>query len=102
EGRPRRIGDALGRVAARKARVALLRIRDDAFDMLRRVDDRLEGLTELAALAEAAGDTPLVWEVMLRRAAALRLDGQCDRAAELARTVRKRAAEKDDNATEPA
>ena len=49
---------------------------------------------------QAAGDTPLVWEVMLRRAAALRLDGQCDRAIDLARTVRKRAAEKDDKPTE--
>jgi DNA-binding CsgD family transcriptional regulator/tetratricopeptide (TPR) repeat protein len=96
----RLIDEALAVVSARLDRVALLRIRDDAFDMLRRVDDRLEGLTELAALAEAAGDTPLIWEVMLRRAAALRLDGQCDRAADLARTVRGRAAEKDDKRIE--
>ena len=30
----------------------------------------------------------------------MRLDGQCDRAIDLARTVRKRAAEKDDKPTE--
>ncbi len=89
----RLIEDALGVVSARQERVALLRIRDDAFDMLRRVGDRLEGLTELAALAEAARDLDLESEVKLRRAAALRLDDQPDRAADLAREVRRMAVE---------
>ncbi len=54
-------------------RVALLSLRDDALDMLREPAQRLEDLAELAALAEALGDSHLELEVMLRRAAALRL-----------------------------
>ena len=62
-------------------RVTLLSLRDDAMDMLRRPHDRLEGLAELAALADALGDPHLELDVMLRRAAALRLAGEEDRAA---------------------
>src|SRR5439155_17245867 len=50
-----------------KDRVALLSLRDDAMDMLRRPQERLEALAELAALADALGDPHLELEVMLRR-----------------------------------
>lgn len=86
--------------AGAQARVGLLRLRDDALGMLRRPAQRLEGLTELSALAEAMGDTALELEVMLRRAAALRLSEEHDVAAGLARRVRERAAELGDPVTE--
>ena len=92
----RLVDEALPVIATRAERVSLLRARDDALDMLSRPADRLEGLSELAALAEAAGEEGLELEVTLRRAAALRLDGQHDRAAELATSVRARAAEAGD------
>ena len=72
--------------------MALLRLRDDAYNAQRRSEDRLEGLTELAALADAANDAALEREVLLRRASALRLDDQPDRAALLAKNVRQRSA----------
>ena len=53
-------------------RVELLEARDRALDMLRRPDDRMQGLAELAALAEALGDSRLGLDVRLRRAAAMR------------------------------
>ena len=81
-------------------RVTLLSLRDDALDMLRRPQDRLEALSELAALADALGDPHLELEVMLRRAAALRLAGEDDRAAAMARRVGELAAERDDGAAE--
>jgi tetratricopeptide (TPR) repeat protein/DNA-binding CsgD family transcriptional regulator len=81
-------------------RLALLQARDQALDMLRRSGDRLEGLAELAALAEALGDERLEMDVQLRRAAALRLSDEWDQAAELARGVRQRAGESDDRQTE--
>jgi DNA-binding CsgD family transcriptional regulator/tetratricopeptide (TPR) repeat protein len=68
--------------------------------MLRRPADRLEGLAELAALAEALGDSHLELDVKLRRAAALRVAGDDDGAAELARSVRSVAAERGDRQAE--
>jgi len=82
--------------SAPQDRVRLLRLRDDALDMVRRPTQRLEGLAELAALAEALGDSHLELEVMLRRSAALRLSQEHDRAAELAHRVRQLAAEQGD------
>jgi DNA-binding NarL/FixJ family response regulator len=81
-------------------RLALLQARDQALDMLRRSGDRLEGLAELAALAEALGDEKLEMDVQLRRAAALRLSDEWDQAAGLARSVRRRAGEREDRQTE--
>ena len=83
-----------------QSRVELLRLRDDALGMLRRPAQRLEGLTELSALAEALGEMELELEILLRRAAALRLAGDHDIAAGLARRVRERAEELGDAATE--
>jgi len=72
-------------------RIALLRLRDDALDMLRRPTQRLEGLSELAALADALGDSHLALDVMLRRGAALRLSQEHEQAAEIVRRVRRLA-----------
>jgi DNA-binding CsgD family transcriptional regulator len=86
--------------SAPQDRVALLRLRDDALDMLRRPTQRLEGLAELAALADALGDSHLTLDVLLRRAAAFRLSQEHDQAATLARRVRTLAAEAGDNQAE--
>ncbi len=87
---------ALPQAATPQERLGLLTARDDALAMLRRPGDRLEGLSELAALTEALGDPHLDLDVTLRRAAALRLSQQEDRAAELATRVRALAVERGD------
>ena len=56
--------------------------------------------TELAALAEAMRDPAIELDVQLRRASALRMSHDEDAAAELARRVRARAADRGDAATE--
>jgi DNA-binding CsgD family transcriptional regulator/tetratricopeptide (TPR) repeat protein len=89
----RLVDQALPVVSAPADRRVLLLTRDDAYALLRRPDDRVQGLAELASLAEALGDRPLELDVMLRRAAALRMADDVDSAAELARRVRTRAAE---------
>jgi DNA-binding CsgD family transcriptional regulator/tetratricopeptide (TPR) repeat protein len=94
------VDEALPAASAAQDRVALLTARDDALDMLRRPSDRLEGLAELGALAEALGDSHLELCVKLRRAAALRISGEEDGAAELARGVRTTAAERGDRRAE--
>ena len=87
---------ALPSAASPQERLDLLEARDRAFDMLRRPTDRLEGLAELGALAEALGNSHLELDVRLRRAAALRTAEEYDRAAELAREVRPLAKERGD------
>jgi tetratricopeptide (TPR) repeat protein len=91
---------ALPSAASPQERVDLLEARDRAFDMLRRPTDRLEGLAELSALAEAVGDSHLELDVRLRRAAALRTAEEYDRAAHLAREVRELARERGDRIAE--
>ena len=91
---------ALPQAATPQERLGLLTARDDALAMLRRPGDRLEGLSELAALAEALGDPAVDLDVTLRRSAALRLSQQEDRAAELAARVRTLAAERGDRPSE--
>ncbi len=91
---------ALPQAATPQERLGLLTARDDALEMLRRPGDRLEGLSELAALAEALGDPHVDLDVTLRRAAALRLSQQEDRAAELAERVRALAVERGDRPAE--
>jgi len=68
-------------------RIALLSLRDDALGMLRQSGQRLDGLTELAALASALADHRLELEVSLRRISALRLSEDYDVAADLAGRV---------------
>ena len=91
---------ALPSAASSQERVGLLEARDQALDMLRRPSDRMEGLAELAALAEALGDSALELDVRLRRAAALRTSEEEDRAASLAREVRDLARSRSDTTTE--
>jgi DNA-binding CsgD family transcriptional regulator len=91
---------ALPTAASSKERLDLLEARDRALDMLRRPSDRLEGLAELSALAEALGDSHLELDVRLRRAAALRVAEEEDRAADLARQVRGLAVEGGDREAE--
>ena len=87
---------ALPSASTPEQRVGLLDARDQALDMLRRPGDRMQGLAELAALAEALGDARLGIDVRLRRAAAMRTAEEFDRAAELAREVRDMAVEEGD------
>jgi DNA-binding CsgD family transcriptional regulator/tetratricopeptide (TPR) repeat protein len=77
-------------------RIALLRLQDDALDMLRRPEQRLEGLAELAALSDALRDPHLELEVMRRRAAALRLAGDREAAAKLAHRASELAVSRGD------
>ena len=81
-------------------RVSLLCLRDDALGMLRRQDQRVEGLAELGALAEALADSHLALQVRLRRAAAFRLAHDEDGAAEISRQVRQSAADLGDETAE--
>ena len=94
------VDQALPAASAAHDRVALLTSQDDALGMLRRSADRVEGLAELAALAEALGDSHLELDVKLRRAAALRVSEEEDQAAELALSVREAARERGDRAAE--
>jgi DNA-binding NarL/FixJ family response regulator len=96
----RLVDAALPVVSAPTDRRVLLTCRDDAFAVLRRSSDRLDGLSELGALAEAMHDAGLEIEVQLRRAAALRAGGDEEAAAELARRVRDRAAAAGDRSAE--
>jgi DNA-binding NarL/FixJ family response regulator len=91
---------ALPVVSASADRRILLTTRDDAYAILRRASDRIEGLAELGALAEALRDPSLELDVQLRRAAAFRAARDEDAAAELARRVIARAAELGDKPTE--
>jgi DNA-binding CsgD family transcriptional regulator len=94
------VEQALALVSSPQQRVELLRLRDDALEVLGRSGERLEAIAEFAALAEAVGEDALRLEVNLRRAGALRLDGQFDAAADVARGVRERASAKSDQAQE--
>jgi DNA-binding NarL/FixJ family response regulator len=95
------VDQALPAASTPQDRLALLTARDDALAMLRRAGDRLDGLAELAALAEALGDSHVELDVQLRRAATLRLsEDDVDIAADLARRVRALAAERGDRAGE--
>lgn len=96
----RLVDAALPVVSAAADRRTLLTTRDDAYAALRRSSDRLDGLAELAALAEASRDRALEIDVQLRRAAALRIAHDEDAAAELARRVRERAANDGDKGAE--
>ncbi|MFL5674955.1 MAG: AAA family ATPase [Chloroflexota bacterium] len=96
----RLVDQALPVVSAPADRRTLLVTRDDAYAALRKPGERLDGLTELAALAEAMNDPDIQLDVQLRRASALRMSHDEDAAAELAERVRGRARERGDAATE--
>jgi DNA-binding CsgD family transcriptional regulator len=94
------VGQALSAASSPAERRALLTARDDAYAMARRPVDRLEGLAELAALAEALRDSDFEHEVMLRRCAALRLAHENEAAMELAKRVQTLAATRHERSTE--
>jgi len=96
----RLVDQALPVVSTPADRRVLLTTRDDALAVLRRTNERLDSLTELAALAEAMRDPEIELDVQLRRASALRMSHDEDTAAELARRVRTRAHERGDTETE--
>jgi DNA-binding CsgD family transcriptional regulator len=96
----RLVEQALPVVTTPEDRRTLLTARDDAYAATRRPDERLQGLAELAALAEALRDPALEFDVQLRRAAALRMAHDEDAAAELARRVATRAAARGDSLVE--
>jgi DNA-binding CsgD family transcriptional regulator len=91
---------ALPIVSSPRDRRQLLLTRDDAYAALRRPQERLDGLTELASLAEASRDAGLELEVQLRRVAAFRGSGDNETAAQLARRLRSRATERGDKPME--
>jgi DNA-binding CsgD family transcriptional regulator len=91
---------ALPVVSSPADRRVLLTTRDDAFSALRRTSERIEGLAELGALAEALRDPAVELDVLLRRAAAFRASHDEDAAAELAQRVITRASVLGDQATE--
>ena len=88
------VESALLVATAANDRVRLLRARDDALAMLRRSSERLETLAELGALADALGDRDAALDIQLRRAAALRAEGDHAEAAAIAREARDRANER--------
>ena len=96
----RLVEQALPVVSTPADRRVLLATRDDAFATLRQTSERLDGLTELAALAEAMRDPTIELDVQLRRASALRMNHDEDEAAELARRAVARAADRGDSAME--
>ena len=96
----RLVEQALPVVSTPADRRVLLATRDDAFATLRQTSERLDGLTELAALAEAMRDPTIELDVQLRRASALRMNHDEDEAAELARRAAARAADRGDSAME--
>jgi DNA-binding NarL/FixJ family response regulator len=96
----RLVDAALPVVSTPRDRRVLLTCRDDAFAVLRKSSDRLDGLAELGALAEALHDPALELDVQLRRAAAFRIAHDEEAAAELARGVIERAAALGDEALE--
>jgi DNA-binding NarL/FixJ family response regulator len=91
---------ALAVASSPRDRVSLLCLQDDALGMLRRQDQRAEGLAELGALAEALADAHLELDVRLRRAAAFRLAHDEDGAAEISRQVRESASKQGDETAE--
>ncbi len=95
---------ALPAASTPQDRLQLLLARDDALEMLRRTADRLEGLAEIEALAEALGPDAIEdtkrGDVRLRRAAALCQSDEREQGAALARGVREAAAASGDRALE--
>ncbi|HLF61448.1 MAG TPA: AAA family ATPase [Acidimicrobiia bacterium] len=69
-------------------RIEMLRVKDDALELLDRGMERLANLAEMTALTAAVNSPALDAEVKLRRASAARASEDFDLAADLARTVR--------------
>lgn len=81
-------------------RIEMLRIKDDALDLLDRGMDRVANLAEMSALTGAVASRELEAEVNLRRASAARAIEDYETAIQLASLVRETAVELADNALE--
>jgi class 3 adenylate cyclase/predicted ATPase len=77
-------------------RIAMLRIKDDALQVLDRGAERIANLAEMSALTGAVASPDLATEVKLRRASASRLVEEFESAVELATEVRELAIAQDD------
>lgn len=74
-------------------RIEMLRVKDDALDLLDRGMDRIANLAEMSALTGAVPSPELEAEVKLRRASASRSIQDYEAAVDLATAVRERAVE---------
>ena len=81
-------------------RISMLRVKDDALDMLDRGTARIANLAEMSAMTGAVGSPELEIEVKLRRASASRATEDHDSAVELASVVRDTAVEMGDKSLE--
>lgn len=77
-------------------RIAMLRVKDDALDVLDRGMDRIANLAEMTALTGAVASPDLETEVRLRRASASRAIEDYEAAAALATALRSTAVERGD------
>jgi tetratricopeptide (TPR) repeat protein len=81
-------------------RIEMLRVKDDALQVLERGGDRLANLAEMTALTAAVMSPTLDAEVRLRRASAARANQDFDMAAELAEGVCEGAEQSGDRSLE--
>lgn len=81
-------------------RIEMLRIKDDALELLDRGSDRVANLAEMIALTGAVASSDLQAEVNLRRASAARSIEDYETAVELASEVRATALELNDDELE--
>lgn len=78
----------------------MLRVKDDALDVLDRGMDRIANLAEMTALSGAVNSPELDAEVRLRRASAARSTEEFDTAADLATSVRESSSARSDRELE--
>lgn len=88
------IDSALPAASSAEDRVELLRLKDDALELLERGAERMANLSELNALTGAVDDPNLGMEVKLRRSSAARMNRDFETAMDLAGSVREQAAQK--------
>jgi len=89
----RLIDGALPAASEPADRIAMLRVKDNALDLLDRGSERIANLAEMTALTAAVPSPELEAEVKLRRASAARAVEDYDSAVDLASSVRKAGAD---------
>ena len=94
------IGGTLPAASEPADRISMLRVKDDALQMLDRGSARIANLAEMSAMTGAIGSPELEIEVKLRRASAARATEDYESAVELANTVRDTAVEMGDKGLE--
>ena len=92
----RLIDAALPAASEPSDRIAMLRVKDDALDLLDRGSERVANLAEMTALTAAVPSPELEAEVRLRRASAARALEDFDAAVDLASSVREMAVNQKD------